>query len=52
MIRVIRAFVRRQAWLVDVKIVKKGPQIVSSFCNDHHFGTSVEKKVSRQTLTP
>jgi hypothetical protein len=52
MTRVIRAFVHRQAWLVDVKIAKKGPKMVSSFCKDHKFRTSVVKKDSRRTLTP
>jgi hypothetical protein len=42
----IRAFVRRYAWLVDVKVVKKGPRMVSSFCKDHLFGTTVSKEAS------
>jgi hypothetical protein len=42
----IRAFVRRDAWFVDVKITKKGPRKVSSFCKDHLFGTAVAKEVS------
>jgi hypothetical protein len=49
---VLREFVRRQAWLIDVKIFKKGPIMVSSFCKDHQFGTSVTNEASRQTLTP
>jgi hypothetical protein len=50
--RVIRSFVRRQAWLVDVKVVKKGPIMVSSICKDHHSVTSVVKEASRRILTP
>jgi hypothetical protein len=52
MTRVIRAFVRRRAWLIDVNIVKKGPRMVSLFCKDHHFGIPVANEVSRRTLTP
>jgi hypothetical protein len=48
--RVIRAFVHGDDWLVDVKVVKKGPIMVSYFCKDHHFGTSVSKEASRRTL--
>jgi hypothetical protein len=48
----IRAFVRRDVWLVDVKVAKKGPRMVSSFCKDHLFGTSVAKEASIQTLIP
>jgi hypothetical protein len=50
--RTIRAFVRRYAWLVDVKVVKKGPRMVSSFYKDHLFETAVAKEASRKTLIP
>jgi hypothetical protein len=39
--RVIRAFVQQTAWLVDLKVLKRGPRMVSSFCKDHHFGVAV-----------
>jgi hypothetical protein len=38
--RTIHAFVRQDAWLVDVKITKKWPIMVSSICKDHLFGCS------------
>jgi hypothetical protein len=52
MTRIIRAYVRRQAWLVDVKVVRKVPWMVSSFCKDHHIGIPVAKEMSRRNLTP
>jgi hypothetical protein len=30
--RIIRAFVRQTAWLLDLKVLKRGPRMVSSFC--------------------
>jgi hypothetical protein len=50
--RTIHAFVRRYAWLVDVKVTKKGPRMVSYFCKDHIFGTSVAKEASIRTFIP
>jgi hypothetical protein len=50
--RIIRAYVRRPAWLVDVKVVRKVPRMVSSFCKDLHIGIAVVKERSRQNLTP
>jgi hypothetical protein len=52
MTRVIRAFVQQTAWLVDLKVLKQGPWMVSSFCKDHHFGVAVPKVDSRIMLTP
>jgi hypothetical protein len=52
MTRIIRAYVRRPAWLVDVKVVQKVPRMVSSFCKDHHIGIPVTKERSRRNLTP
>jgi hypothetical protein len=52
MTRIIGAYVRRQAWLVDVKVVRKVPRMVSSFCKDHHIGIPVAKENSRRNLTP
>jgi hypothetical protein len=52
MTRVIRAFVRQTAWLVDLKVLKRGPMMVSSFCKDHHFGFVVSTVESRRMLTP
>jgi hypothetical protein len=48
----IHTFVRRYAWLVDVKVVKKGPRMVSSFCKDNLFGFLVANGASRGTLIP
>jgi hypothetical protein len=50
--RIIRAYVRRPAWLFDVKLVWKVPRMVSSFCKDLHIGIAVVKERSRQNLTP
>jgi hypothetical protein len=52
MTRVIMAFVRQTAWLVDLKVLKRGPRMVSSFCKDHNFGVSVPMVESRRMLTP
>jgi hypothetical protein len=52
MTRIIRAYVRRQACLVDVKVVRKVPRMVSSFCKDNHIGIPVAKEMSRRNLTP
>jgi hypothetical protein len=52
MTSVSRAFVRRQSLLVDVKVAKRGPRMVSSFCHDHHVGVAVPKEVSRRTFMP
>jgi hypothetical protein len=52
MTRIIRAYVRRQAWLVYVKVVRKVPRMVSSFCKDHHIGIPVAKERSRRKSTP
>jgi hypothetical protein len=41
--RTIRVHVRRDDWLVDVKVVKNSPIMVFSFCKDHLFGISVAK---------
>jgi hypothetical protein len=46
------AVMTRYAWLVDLKVVKKGPRMVSSFCKDHLFGILVAKEASRRTLIP
>jgi hypothetical protein len=45
--RIISAYVRRSAWLVDMKVVRKAPGMVSSFCKDHHIGSAVAKERSR-----
>jgi hypothetical protein len=37
MTRVIMDFVRQKAWLVDLKVLKRGPGMISSFCKDLHF---------------
>jgi hypothetical protein len=50
--RIIRAYVRRPAWLVDVKVGRKAPRMVSSFCKYHHIGSAVAKERSRRNLTP
>jgi hypothetical protein len=50
--RIIRAYVRRPAWLDDMKVVRKAPRMVSSFCKDHHIGRAVAKESSRRILTP
>jgi hypothetical protein len=50
--RIIRAFFRQTAWLVDLKVLNRGPRMVSSFCKDHHFGFAVPKVESRRILTP
>jgi hypothetical protein len=50
--RIIRAFVRNTSCLVDLKVQKRGPKMVSSFCKDHHFGVAVPTVVSRRMLTP
>jgi hypothetical protein len=52
MTRVIRAFFRQIAWLVDSKVLKQGPWMVSSFCKDHHFGVAVPTFDSSRMLTP
>jgi hypothetical protein len=39
--RSIRDYVRQSAWLVDLKVLKRGPRMVSSFCRDNHFGVAV-----------
>jgi hypothetical protein len=52
MTRIIRAYVRRPALLVDVNFVRKVPWMVSSFCKDHHIVTPVAKERSRRNLTP
>jgi hypothetical protein len=52
MTRVISDFVRKTAWLVDLKVLKRGPRIVSSFCKDHHFGVAVPTVESSRMLTP
>jgi hypothetical protein len=52
MARINRAYVRRQAWLVDVKVVQKVPRMVSSFCKSHHIGIPVAKEMSRRNLNP
>jgi hypothetical protein len=49
---IIRAFVRQTAWLVDLKVLKRGPRMVSSFCKDRHFGYAAPKDESRRMLTP
>jgi hypothetical protein len=45
--RIIRAFVRQTSWLVDLKVQKRGPMMVSSFCKDYHFGVAVPTVESR-----
>jgi hypothetical protein len=50
--RTIRAFVRLNAWLVGVRIIKKGPGMVSYFCKENIFVTAVTKDASRRTLIP
>jgi hypothetical protein len=50
--RIIRAFVRKTYWLVDLKVLKRGPRMVSSFCKDHHLGVAVPTVESRRMLTP
>jgi hypothetical protein len=45
--RIIRAFVQHTAWLVDLKVLKWGPRVVSSFCKDHNFGVAVPTVESR-----
>jgi hypothetical protein len=50
--RIIRAFVRQTYWLVDLKILKRGPRIVSTFYKDHHFGVVVPTVESHIILTP
>jgi hypothetical protein len=49
--QIIRAFVRQTSWLVDLKVQKRGPMMVSSFCKDHHFGVAVPTVESRRMLT-
>jgi hypothetical protein len=41
--RIIRAYVRRPVWLVDAKVVRKAPRMVSSLFKDHHIGSAVAK---------
>jgi hypothetical protein len=48
----IRAFVHRDDWLVDVKVVKKGPRMVSSFSKDNLVGNAFAKEAYMQTLIP
>jgi hypothetical protein len=50
--RTIRAFVLQDAWLVDVKVVKSRPRMVSYFCKYHLFGTAFYKEASRRALIP
>jgi hypothetical protein len=50
--RNIQAFVRQTSWLMDLKVQKRGPRMVSSFCKDHHFGVAVPTVESRRMLTP
>jgi hypothetical protein len=50
--RIIRAFVRHTAWLVDLKVLKRDPRMISSFCKDHHFGVAVPTVESRRMLIP
>jgi hypothetical protein len=50
--KTIGVFVRRDARLVYVKVIKKGPIMVSSFCKYHLFGNSVSKEASRRILIP
>jgi hypothetical protein len=50
--RIIRAFFRQKSWLVDLKVQKQGPRMVSSFCKDHNFGVAVPTVESRIMLTP
>jgi hypothetical protein len=52
MTRVIRAFVWQTDWLVDLKVLKRGPRMISSFCKDHHFVIAVPTVESRRMLTP
>jgi hypothetical protein len=52
MTRIIRAYVRRQAWLVDVREVRKVPRMISPFFKDHHIGIPVSKEMSRRNLMP
>jgi hypothetical protein len=49
--RIIRAFVQQTSWLVDLKVLKRGPRVVSSFRKDHHFGVAVPTVESRRMLT-
>jgi hypothetical protein len=35
--QIIRAFIRQTAWLVYLKVLKRDPRMVSSFCKDHQF---------------
>jgi hypothetical protein len=50
--RIIRAYVRRPAWLVDVKVVWKAPLMVFSFCKHHQIGSAVARERYRRNLTP
>jgi hypothetical protein len=50
--RVIRAFVQQTAWFIDLKVLKRGPRMVSSFCKDTHFGVAVPTVESRIMLNP
>jgi hypothetical protein len=50
--QVIRAFVRQTAWLMDLKVLKWVPRMVTSFCKDHHFGVAVPTVESRRMFTP
>jgi hypothetical protein len=50
--RIIRAYVRRPAWLSDIKVFRKSPRMVSSLSKDHHIGSAVAKERSRRNLKP